>query len=161
MWWVLGVGGCWEYGGVRGCVCACVRVCVCACVYVWQLMPEPWRRIGVLQCVAVCCSVLQWWVGSVEQGVCVCVCVCVCVRVCLHVCVRVWHFLFEAIVQGWWLVDSKFDGWVQRVCVSVSVCVCGCLSIYLCVCLCACVSERKTDTDSESVCLCVCVCVHV
>jgi len=40
----------------------------------------------VLQCVAVCCSVLQWWVGSVEQGVCVCVCVCVRVRVSARVC---------------------------------------------------------------------------
>jgi len=74
----------------------------------------------VLQCVAVCCSVLQRYYllcaprGGSEKGLCVCVCACVCVCVC--VCVRAFVCAF--------------------VCVSGLVCARACM--HQCVRLCSC-----------------------
>jgi len=69
------------------CMCVCVYVCMCVCVYVcmthtpniWCIYNTPVTHIpqnlvvqtalDVLQCVAVCCSVLQW-----HTYMCVAVC---------------------------------------------------------------------------------------
>jgi len=46
--------------GVGVCVC---RVCVCVCMCIWKALIMEWAAhivaLGMLQCIAVCCSVLQ------------------------------------------------------------------------------------------------------
>ena len=59
-----------DYHRVYTCVCVCVRACACMCLSprvilllvlcVVKLLRRVVMLSRVLQCVAVCCSVLQW-----------------------------------------------------------------------------------------------------
>jgi len=142
-------------------------------MWIWMRRPytipfyePPLIQVGsyaVLQCVAVCCSLLQWvayefvavcvsvcfiWTFT-AISVCVFVCMCVCVNACVCVYVRMYIYMSAYMYVYIYLCVCVYI----YMCVSpaalehsqLSVCKC------MCVCVCVCVCE----------CMCVCVCVYV
>jgi len=79
------------------CVCveggACVFVCVRVCVnhgriyFCYDVFDTMYAYCSVLQCVAVCCSVLQYWTGCIRHDVCMLQFVAVCCSVLQRVAV--------------------------------------------------------------------------
>jgi len=96
---------------------------------------------SVLQCVAVCCSVLHTYGNSMWVHVSLYLCMCVSVYVCIYVCVYLY------------------------MCVFMYVCIYVCVHCCMCVCVSACMCEFSCVHACIHVCvchacLCICVCVY-
>jgi len=143
------------------CMFVCVFICVHVCVYTHTRTHTHAHAsvtnnsVGVLESVAVFCSVLQCVVVSspsvTNRSVCVAVCWGVLQRVA--VCYRVLSFFHEPVVER--SVVFKFWTCVYEStharCVCVWMCVCVCVGVCVCVCACLCACVCVCDTGRKKV----------